>query len=98
MKVVKAVTQPYVINDDLNRLFSNFRRMTNYCIKVGVEKDITSRNGLGREVYKTLSNDREGLHSWYVLGAFLYCFQWRKIVCSTNYSFAFKLFNIIKNI
>ncbi|MCL5011664.1 MAG: hypothetical protein M1594_02095, partial [Candidatus Marsarchaeota archaeon] len=69
MKVVKAVTQPYVINDDLNRLFSNFRRMTNYCIKVGVEKDITSRNGLGREVYKTLSNDREGLHSWYVLGA-----------------------------
>ncbi|MCL5011333.1 MAG: IS200/IS605 family accessory protein TnpB-related protein [Candidatus Marsarchaeota archaeon] len=69
MRVVKAVIQPYCLKEDLSVLFSNFRRMTNYCIKIGVEKNITSRNGLSREVYKTLGDAREGLHSWYVLGA-----------------------------
>ena len=48
-------------------LLKTFRYMVNKCIEVGLEKGITSRYALVREVYHELR--QLGLHSWYALSA-----------------------------
>ena len=48
-------------------LLETFRYMVNKCIDVGLEKGITSRYALVREVYHELR--QLGLHSWYALSA-----------------------------
>lgn len=48
-------------------LFEAFRDMINYCIRIGLEKRLTSRFPLQNEVYHQLG--RFGFHSWYSLSA-----------------------------
>ena len=48
-------------------LLETFCYMVNRCIDVGLERGITSRYALVREIYHELK--QLGLHSWYVLGA-----------------------------
>jgi len=67
VRVVKAVQIPYEPTDDILKLLETFRGMVNYCIHMGLEKNITSRFRLSNEVYHTLT--KCGLHSWYVLSA-----------------------------
>jgi len=67
VKVVKCVGIPYQPSEDVLRLLEAFRNMVNYCIHVGLEKGITSRFKLTREVYYRLME--YGYHSWYVLSA-----------------------------
>jgi len=43
MQGVKAVQVPYEPNDEVLKLLEAFRDMVNYCIKVGLEKNVTSR-------------------------------------------------------
>jgi len=66
-KAVRAVSIPYQPPEDVLRLLEAFRNMVNYCIRVGLEKGITSRFRLTREVYHRLME--YGYHSWYVLSA-----------------------------
>jgi len=67
MQAVKVVQIPYEPMGDVVSLLEAFRNMVNYCIHVGLEKNVTSRFTLQSEVYHQLS--RFGLHSWYVLSA-----------------------------
>jgi putative transposase len=66
LKVVKSVSQPFVPSEEVLGVFSKFKEMVNHAIRVGVEKNVSSRFKLSNEVYDSLRND---LHSWYVLGA-----------------------------
>ena len=50
VKVVKCVGIPYQPSEDVLRLLEAFRNMVNYCIHVGLEKGITSRFRLTREL------------------------------------------------
>ncbi|MBS7613266.1 transposase, partial [Candidatus Bathyarchaeota archaeon] len=65
MQAVKAVQIPYHPSEEILRLLETFRDMVNYCIHVGLEKNITSRFKLSNEVYHKLNN--YGLHTWYNL-------------------------------
>jgi len=67
VEAVKCVSIPYQPSEDVLRLLEAFRDMVNYCIRVGLEKGITSRFRLTREVYHRLME--YGYHSWYVLSA-----------------------------
>jgi len=67
MRVVKVVQIPYEPTGDVLSLLESFRNMVNYCIHVGLEKNLTSRFKLQNEVYHQLTGF--GLHSWYVLSA-----------------------------
>jgi len=62
----KAVKQNYKPNQELEGVLEFFRDMVNHCIRVGLEKGITSRFRLSNEVYRDLHN---GLHTWYILSA-----------------------------
>ncbi len=66
-KALRAVSIPYQPPEDVLRLLEAFRNMVNYCIRIGLEKGITSRFRLTREVYHRLME--YGYHSWYVLSA-----------------------------
>jgi len=67
MLAVKAVEVSYQPSENIIKLLEDFRGMVNYCIRIGLEKGITSRFRLSSEVYRELT--RCGYHSWYVLGA-----------------------------
>jgi len=67
VKVVKCVGIPYRPPQDVLKLLKTFRDMVNYCIRVGLEKGITSRFKLSNEVYHDLT--KYGYHTWYVLSA-----------------------------
>ncbi len=66
MKAVKAVKQSYESSEEILPLLDTFRFMLNEAVRVGVDKNITSRFKLSNEVYHQLKN---GLHSWYRLAA-----------------------------
>ena len=66
MLATKAVKQNYKPNQELEGVLEFFRDMVNHCIRVGLEKGITSRFRLSNEVYRDLHN---GLHTWYILSA-----------------------------
>ncbi len=65
MLAVKAVKQN-IQTPEISNVLETFRSMVNYCIYVGLEKNITSRFKLCSAVYKELHN---GLHTWYILSA-----------------------------
>jgi len=69
MLVVKAVKQN--ISEDtkteISSLLETFRWMVNEAVRVGLEKNITSRFSLSNEVYHRLNE--YGLHTWYNLSA-----------------------------
>ena len=67
VKAVKCVKVPYDPPEEVVKLLSVFRDMVNYCIRVGLERGITSRFRLSNEVYHDLTEC--GYHSWYVLSA-----------------------------
>ena len=65
MLAVKAVEQN-INSPEIKGLLETFRQMVNEAIRVGLEKNITSRFNLQKEVYNRLHN---GLHTWYILSA-----------------------------
>lgn len=65
MLAVKAVKQNITASEACE-LLEAFRRMVNEAIRVGLERDISSRFKLSNAVYKELHN---GLHTWYILSA-----------------------------
>ncbi|WXG42788.1 MAG: IS200/IS605 family accessory protein TnpB-related protein [Promethearchaeati archaeon SRVP18_Atabeyarchaeia-1] len=67
MRAVKAVQVPYEPTSDVLSLLETFRSMVNCCIRVGLEKNVTSRFSLQSETYHKLGN--YGLHTWYSLSA-----------------------------
>jgi putative transposase len=67
MQAFKAVLIPYKPTGGVLSLLESFRSMVDYCIAVGLEKNMTSRFGLQGEVYRHLK--KFGLHSWYSLSA-----------------------------
>jgi putative transposase len=67
VQAVKAVQIRYQPSEDVLKLLEVFREMVNYCISIGLEKNITSRFKLTNEVYNELS--KYGLHTWYSLSA-----------------------------
>jgi len=50
MRTVKAVQIPYETTEEILRLLETFRDMVNHSIRVGLEKNITSRFKLSNEV------------------------------------------------
>ena len=66
MLAIKAVCQRVQLPLELLDVFEKFREMVNYSIRVGLDKDITSRFKLSNEVYGALHNR---LHTWYILSA-----------------------------
>ena len=66
VKALKCVEIPCNPPEEVIELLSVFRSMVNYCVHVGLEKGVTSRFRLTREVYHRLM---EYDHSWYVLSA-----------------------------
>jgi len=66
MLAVKAVKQSYQLTQELEDVLETFRYMVNFCVHVGLERNITSRFKLSNAVYKELHN---GLHTWYILSA-----------------------------
>ncbi|WXG43627.1 MAG: transposase [Promethearchaeati archaeon SRVP18_Atabeyarchaeia-1] len=67
MQAIKAVQIPYEPTSRVLSLLETFRTMVNCCIRVGLEKNVTSRFSLQSEVYHQLSGF--GLHTWYSLSA-----------------------------
>jgi putative transposase len=67
MLAVKVVQIPYEPTSDVLSLLEAFRSMVNHCIRVGLEKNVTSRLRLQSETYHQLSGF--GLHTWYRLSA-----------------------------
>ncbi len=66
MKAVKAIKQSYESSDEIFGLLKEFRWMVNEAIRIGIEKNISSRFKLSNEVYQSFKN---GLHTWYRLSA-----------------------------
>jgi putative transposase len=67
MQAVKAVQIRYEPTSGVLSLLETFRNMVNHCIRVGLEKKVTSRLRLQSETYHPLSGF--GLHTWYSLSA-----------------------------
>lgn len=67
IKAVKCIKIPYYPSEDVLNLLNDFRDMVNYCIRIGSEKNISSRFKLQNEAYYELK--KSGYHSWYVLSA-----------------------------
>ena len=67
MQAIKAVRISYTPSEEVLSLLKIFRGMINYCIRIGLERNITSRFKLSNEVYHELT--KYGLHSWYCLSA-----------------------------
>lgn len=68
MIVTKCVWQYHSKREELQPVFDYFREITNEAIRLGIEKNITSRFKLHHEAYFKL---RSKFHSRYVLGAIL---------------------------
>ncbi len=66
-KVTKAVKFGIEENKELRNLLAKFRDMINFCIDKGLEKNITSRFKLIKEVYQEAK--KFGLHTHYILNA-----------------------------
>ncbi|WXG44440.1 MAG: hypothetical protein WED04_10465 [Promethearchaeati archaeon SRVP18_Atabeyarchaeia-1] len=62
MQAVKAVQVPYEPTSGVLSLLETFRTMVNHCIRVGLERNATSRLSLQSETYDQLSGF--GLHTW----------------------------------
>jgi putative transposase len=67
MQAVKAVQIQYEPTSCVLSLLETFRNMVNHCIRVGLEKNVTSRLRLQSEIYHQLRG--LGLHTWYSLSA-----------------------------
>ena len=67
VKVIKSVCIPFTPPEEILELLKDFRQMVNYCIKVGLERGVTSRFKLTKLTYRELR--RYGYHSWYILSA-----------------------------
>jgi len=67
MRAVKAVQLNYAPTEETLSLLETFRDMVNCCIRIGLEKNLTSRFRLSNEVYHRLNDF--GLHTWYNLSA-----------------------------
>jgi len=67
MQAVKTVQIQYEATGSVLSLLEAAKDMVNYCIRVGLEKNITSRFKLSNEVYPYLR--RLGFHTWYYLSA-----------------------------
>jgi len=61
-KVTKCVWQFHDKKDELQEIFDYFRYCTNEAIRIADEKNLTSRNTMHRELYKTLSSDFYSKH------------------------------------
>jgi putative transposase len=57
MRVNKAVIQNIPYNSDLDPLLEHFRKMVNYCIHIGLEKNLTSRYKIQNEVWYELKTN-----------------------------------------
>jgi putative transposase len=67
MQAFKTVQIPYEPTGTVINLLETFRNMVNYCVDVGLEKNVSSRFRLQDEVYHHLGE--YGLHTWYGLSA-----------------------------
>jgi putative transposase len=67
MQAVRAVQIPYEPTSGVLSLLEAFRNMVNHCIRVGLEKNVSSRLTLQNETYHQLNGF--GLHTWYSLSA-----------------------------
>jgi putative transposase len=67
MQAFKTVQIPYEPTGAVVNLLESFRGMVNYCIAIGLEKNVSSRFKLQNETYGHLGEF--GLHSWYRLSA-----------------------------
>lgn len=65
-KVTKCVWQSHDKKEDLRELFDYFRFCTNEIIRISDEKNLTSRNMMHHELYKTLRSD---FYAKYVQGS-----------------------------
>jgi len=65
--LVKAISFKIEPNYELYNLLNTFRDLANFCLKKGLEKKISSRFRLIKEVYE--ESKRFGLHTHYVLNA-----------------------------
>jgi putative transposase len=65
MLAVRAVKQN-ITALEVNEVLEVFRKMVNEAIRVGLERNISSRFKLNNVVYEELHN---GLHTWYILAA-----------------------------
>lgn len=55
MQAVKAVKQNYVPTPEILDLLEEFRKMVNDCIRIGLEKNLTSLKALSKNVYHELA-------------------------------------------
>ncbi|MFZ1075942.1 MAG: transposase [Nitrosotalea sp.] len=67
-KVIKCVWQFHDKKDDLRQVFDYFRYCANEAIRIGIEKDLTSKYKLHYQLYHTLRLHSQ-FHSKYVYGA-----------------------------
>jgi putative transposase len=67
MQAVRAIQIRYEPTSDVLALLETFKNIVNCCIRVGLEKNLTSRLRLQNEVYHELGGF--GLHTWYSLSA-----------------------------
>jgi hypothetical protein len=67
MQAVRAVQIPYEPTSGVLFLLETFWNMVNCCIRVGLEKNVTSRLKLQGETYHQFGSF--GLHTWYNLSA-----------------------------
>ena len=63
VKAVKSISISYQPSEEILQLLRDFRSMVNYCLEVGLKKNVTGRFKLTRLVYGELS--KFGYHSWY---------------------------------
>ncbi|MEX2348384.1 MAG: hypothetical protein WD531_01655, partial [Nitrosopumilaceae archaeon] len=68
MKVTKCVWQYHDKKDDLKPVFDYFRYCANEVIRIGIEKNLTSKFKLHYQLYPKLRLDSQ-FHSKYVYGA-----------------------------
>jgi len=67
-EVIKAIKLEYKNSEEkLKDLLIKFRDLINYCIEVGLERNISSRYKLIKDVYEELKNF--DLHKHYILSA-----------------------------
>lgn len=67
-QMTKCVWQFHDKKDELTDVFDYFRFCTNEAIRIGDENNLTSRNSLHHELYKTLRND-SNFYAKYVYGS-----------------------------
>lgn len=65
--VVRAFKQNYRVVPEVRDLLETYKLMVNTCIRLGLQANLTSRNGLSKLCYHELAQFR--LHTWYRLYA-----------------------------